>query len=54
MIKVIDIAISCHAVTDSARARAFYEGVLGLKQTFQSGRQHVVHSQKETIVSLNP
>ena len=33
MIKVTEIAFSCYAVTDMARARAFYEGVLGLKPT---------------------
>jgi predicted enzyme related to lactoylglutathione lyase len=30
-IQVTEIAFSCYAVTDFARARAFYEGVLGLK-----------------------
>ena len=30
-IHVTEIAFSCYAVTDFARARAFYEGVLGLK-----------------------
>ena len=30
MIKVTEIAFACYAVTDMARARAFYEGVLGL------------------------
>ena len=29
--KITEIAFSCYAVTDFARARAFYEGVLGLK-----------------------
>jgi len=33
MLKVIEIAFSCYAVTDFARARKFYEGVLGLKPT---------------------
>jgi predicted enzyme related to lactoylglutathione lyase len=33
MIKVREIAFACYAVTDMARARAFYEGVLGLKPT---------------------
>ncbi len=33
MLKVTEIAFSCYAVTDMARARAFYEGVLGLKAT---------------------
>lgn len=31
--KVIEIAFSTYPVTDVARARAFYEGVLGLKVT---------------------
>jgi predicted enzyme related to lactoylglutathione lyase len=31
MSQVTEIAFSCYAVTDVARARAFYEGVLGLK-----------------------
>lgn len=31
MIKVTELAFCCYAVTDMARARAFYEGVLGLK-----------------------
>ena len=31
MIRVTEIAFACYAVTDMARARAFYEGELGLK-----------------------
>ncbi|MDQ8190898.1 VOC family protein [Roseibacillus persicicus] len=31
--KVNEIAFSCYPVTDMARAREFYEGVLGLKVT---------------------
>ena len=31
--KVIELAFCCYAVTDMPRARAFYEGVLGLKPT---------------------
>jgi predicted enzyme related to lactoylglutathione lyase len=31
--KVIEIAFSCYPITDVSRARAFYEGVLGLKAT---------------------
>ncbi len=31
MLKVIEIAFSCYPVTDMARARKFYEGILGLK-----------------------
>jgi predicted enzyme related to lactoylglutathione lyase len=37
MIKITEIAFSCYPVTDMKRARAFYEGVLGLKLTHQSG-----------------
>ncbi len=37
MIKVSELAFSCYPVTDMARARAFYEGVLGLKCTHHSG-----------------
>ena len=33
MIKVIEVAFSCYAVTDIKRSRGFYEGVLGLKPT---------------------
>jgi predicted enzyme related to lactoylglutathione lyase len=33
MLKVTEIAFSCYAVTDMARARGFYEGVLGLTPT---------------------
>lgn len=35
--KINEIAFSCYAVTDFAPARAFYEGVLGLKPTMQVG-----------------
>jgi len=33
MLKVVEIAFCCYAVTDMARARRFYESVLGLKPT---------------------
>ena len=33
MLKVTEIAFCCYPVTDMARARKFYEGVLGLKPT---------------------
>jgi len=33
MLKVIELAFCCYAVTDMERARAFYEGALGLKPT---------------------
>jgi predicted enzyme related to lactoylglutathione lyase len=33
MLKVIEIAFCCFAVTDIKRSRAFYEGVLNLKPT---------------------
>ena len=29
MLKIIELAFSCYPVTDMARARKFYEGVLG-------------------------
>jgi predicted enzyme related to lactoylglutathione lyase len=37
MLKVTEIAFSCYPVTDMARARKFYEGVLGLKPTMAHG-----------------
>ena len=37
MIKVTEIAFTCYPVTDMARARKFYEGVLGLKATYIVG-----------------
>jgi predicted enzyme related to lactoylglutathione lyase len=37
MLKITEIAFSCYPVTDMARARRFYEGVLGLKPTLVSG-----------------
>lgn len=37
MLKVTEIAFSCYPVTDMARARKFYEGVLGLKPTMVVG-----------------
>jgi catechol 2,3-dioxygenase-like lactoylglutathione lyase family enzyme len=33
MLHVTKIAFACYAVTDMPRARAFYEGALGLKPT---------------------
>src|SRR6188472_2206122 len=37
MLKVTEIAFTCYPVMDMARARAFYEGVLGLKPTYLMG-----------------
>jgi predicted enzyme related to lactoylglutathione lyase len=37
MLHVTEIAFSCYPVTDMARARKFYEGVLGLKPTMLEG-----------------
>ncbi|MBX3734651.1 MAG: VOC family protein [Verrucomicrobiae bacterium] len=37
MIRATEIAFSCYPVTDMARARAFYEGVLGLTPTMVAG-----------------
>lgn len=38
-----EIAFSCYAVSDIARARKFYEGVLGLKVTMESDMGDVGH-----------
>ncbi|MCC6234555.1 MAG: VOC family protein [Verrucomicrobiales bacterium] len=38
--KIIEIAFSCYPVTDVARAKAFYEGVLGLKATSDHATEH--------------
>ena len=40
MLKVIELAFCCYAVTDMARARKFYEGVLGLKPTSVVDSEH--------------
>ncbi|MBE0545818.1 MAG: VOC family protein [Verrucomicrobia bacterium] len=37
MLKVTEIAFSCYPVTDMARARKFYEAVLGLTPTMTVG-----------------
>jgi predicted enzyme related to lactoylglutathione lyase len=37
MLNVTEIAFSCYPVTDMARARKFYEDVLGLKATYVVG-----------------
>jgi predicted enzyme related to lactoylglutathione lyase len=37
MIKAVEIAFTCYPVTDMARARNFYEAVLGLKSTVTYG-----------------
>ena len=37
MFKINGIAFSCYPVKDMARARKFYEGVLGLKPTLVFG-----------------
>ena len=37
MLKVTEIAFSCYPVKDMARARKFYESVLGLKATYTVG-----------------
>jgi len=37
MLKVTEIAFSCYPVTEMARARKFYEGVLGLRETYHAG-----------------
>ena len=40
MLKVIELAFCCYAVTDMKRARAFYEGVLGLKPATVKDSEH--------------
>jgi len=40
MLKVIELAFCCYAVTDMARARRFYEDVLGLKPTTVTDSEH--------------
>jgi predicted enzyme related to lactoylglutathione lyase len=42
--KIQEIAFSCYPVTDMARARSFYEGILGLQVTMdhQMGEAHWV------------
>jgi predicted enzyme related to lactoylglutathione lyase len=40
MLKVIELAFCCYAVTDMKRAREFYEGVLGLKPTTVTDTEH--------------
>src|SRR5215468_7632107 len=37
MLKVTEIAFTCYPVTDMARARKFYEDILGLKPTMLVG-----------------
>jgi predicted enzyme related to lactoylglutathione lyase len=40
MLKVIELAFCCYAVTDMPRARIFYEGVLGLNPTTVMDSEH--------------
>ena len=40
MLKVIELAFCCYAVTEMKRAREFYEGVLGLKPTTVTSSEH--------------
>jgi predicted enzyme related to lactoylglutathione lyase len=40
MLNVTEIAFSCYAVTDMARARKFYEDVLGLRPTTVHDSEH--------------
>jgi predicted enzyme related to lactoylglutathione lyase len=39
MIQATELAFSCYPVADMARARAFYEGVLGLKLSHHAGEE---------------
>ena len=40
MLKVIELAFCCYAVTDMKRARVFYEDVLGLEPTTVNDSEH--------------
>jgi predicted enzyme related to lactoylglutathione lyase len=40
VIKVAEVAFSCYAVTDMARARKFYKGALGLKPSHVKNTGH--------------
>jgi len=40
MVKVIELAFCCYAVTDMKRAREFYEGILGLKPITVTDTEH--------------
>ncbi len=40
MLKVVELAFCCYAVTDMKRARGFYEGALGLKPTTVKDSEH--------------
>lgn len=40
MLKVIELAFCCYAVTDMKQAREFYEGVLNLKPTTVTESEH--------------
>ncbi|HUB68733.1 MAG TPA: VOC family protein [Candidatus Methylacidiphilales bacterium] len=40
MIKVNEVAYIAYPSTDMARSRAFYEGVLGLKPTYENKREN--------------
>jgi len=40
MLKVIELAFCCYAVTDMKRAREFYEGVVGLRPTTVTDSEH--------------
>ena len=40
MLKIIELAFCCYAVTSMKRARAFYEGALGLKPTTIKDFEH--------------
>ncbi|HEX5399102.1 MAG TPA: VOC family protein [Verrucomicrobiae bacterium] len=51
MINVTEIAFSCYPVKDMARAQNFYEGVLGLKPTYQVGEPGGMQWTEYDIVS---
>lgn len=49
MINIIEIVFPCYPVTDMARARKFYEGVLGLKPTYHTGEPGGIRARTDAL-----
>ncbi len=47
MIKVIELAFTCYPVRDMARARAFYEKIIGLQPTAVTESEHASWTEYE-------
>jgi predicted enzyme related to lactoylglutathione lyase len=52
MLQVTEVAFTCYAVTDLPRARAFYEGVLGLKPNSMTSPQWVEYELGPHTISI--